>query len=563
MLNFDEWLTNYTLSGFLLVLVFALFYFRVKLSKEAPFEPVDWRWGGAFFAILFLMRYPFIAYNHELDIDESQMLVQALSLKKFWIYWKYVDGLTQGPLTSYLLILPSWLGMPFDYTSARLLGFVILCLTLTATFLTFLNLFTKPVAVVIFTPVAFFYLLSQGSFSSLYNEYLVLCLLALCFWLFSLLYRQSQPDVRLLFLLGFFSGMVPFAKLQGVPTALVIVIFIGLILLQRSAQKARALASLSIGGLLVPCVVLYFTMRHEAFDYFWKFYVIGNMEYSSGGSIWQKALHYPTFLRQSGQFLFLFVCYVFLTICSLWLCVRSGILFKSMSLLFWMGLVQVITAFYVIIKSGYLFPHYQQFMIIPLGIFSGVVLEAALPVIRWNSGKIRLASLAWMLACFLPHVMNKLATVTGHASLPGVQIRKGELGSPLSVSPVSKELLNFTLPGDNITIWGWHPAYHLETKLPQGTADVVPFRVLTSGPQQKSYQVKYLNDLKINRPAVFIDLITSQSFWFNDPARYAHEQIAGIHRFVAQNYQQVSSINGERIFVRKDRLRMPGNAKRR
>lgn len=554
MLNFDEWLTNYTLSGFLLVMVFALCYLRAKLNSEGPFESVDWRWAAAFFGMLFLMRYPFIAYNHELDIDESQMLVQALSLKKFWIYWKYVDGLTQGPLTSYLLIVPSWLGMPFDYTSARLLGFVVLCLTLSATFLSFLNLFKKPVAVIIFTPVAFFYLLSQGSFSSLYNEYLVLCLLALCFWLFSLLYRQSQPKAGLLFFLGFVSGMVPFAKLQGVPIALVIVIFTGLLILQRSPQKVRALASLSVGGLLVPLIVLYFTMRYEAFDYFWKFYVIGNMEYSSGGSIWQKALQYPKFLRQSGQFFHLFICYVFLIICSLWLLIRSGMMLKSVNLLFGLGFFLIVTAFYVIIKSGYLFPHYQQFMIIPLGIFSGVVLEAALPTIKWDPGKIRLATLGWMLACLLPHVVNKLATVTGHASLSGVQISKGALGKPLSISPVSKRLLDFTLPGDNITIWGWHPAYHLETKLPQGTADVVPFRLLTSGPQQKSYQEKYLHDLKINHPAVFIDLITSQSFWFNDPGRYAHEQIAGIRRFIAQNYLLVSTINGERIFVRKDRL---------
>lgn len=561
MLNFDEWLTNYTLSGFLLVVVFALFYLRAKLSKEGLFEPVDWRWAAAFFGILFLIRYPFIAYNHELDIDESQMLVQALSLKKFWIYWKYVDGLTQGPLTSYLLIVPSWLGMPFDYTSARLLGFVVLCLTLTATFLTFRNLFENPVAVIIFLPVAFFYLLSQGSFSSLYNEYLALCVLAVCFWLFSLLYRQSQPHVRLLFLLGFVAGMVPFAKLQGVPTALVIVVFVGLIVLQRSTKKVIALVSLSAGGLLLPLIVLYFTMRHEAFEYFWKFYMVGNMEYSSGGSIWQKALNYPTFLRQSGQFLFLFISYVFLIICSISLLIRSGILFKSMSALFWWGLVQVMTAFYVVIKSGYLFPHYQQFMIIPLGIFSGVVLEAALPTIRWNSRKIGLVSTAWMAICLLPHVMSKLATVTGHASLSGVQIGRADLGRPLSVSPVSKKLLDFALPGDNITVWGWHPAYHLETKLAQGTADVVPFRLLTSSPQQKSYQTKYLNDLKISRPAVFIDLITSQSFWFNDPSRYAHEQIPEIHRFVAQNYQQVSTINGERIFVRKDRLRMPARVK--
>jgi hypothetical protein len=559
MLNFDEWLTNYTLAGFFLILIFALLYFKVKINTAKPYQSNSWLWAILFFVLLFFMRYPFIAYNHELDIDESQMLVQGMSLKKFWIYWKYVDGLTQGPLSSYALILPSWLGLPFDYTSARLLGYVLLCITLATTFLTFKNLFASLTALLAFLPIAFFYLLSQGSFSTLYNEYLVLFLLALCFWFFSILYRQLQPDIRLLFLLGFVSGMVPFAKLQGVPTALVIVVFTAIIVFQRSNEKIKSLTSLCMGGLLFPFIVLCLTIQFGAFEYFWKFYLVGNFEYSSGGTTWQKMLHYPGFLAHSGQFLFLFTAYILLIIFALWILIRSGSLFKSTNLLFWFGLIHVLTSFYGVIKSGYLFPHYQQFLIIPLGVFAGALIESTLKTGLWDARKVQLFAWAWMLICISPHMINKLATVTGHASLPGIQVYKQRLGSPLFISPVSREILKYTQPGDNIALWGWHPSYHLETKLTQATADAIPYRLLTPSPKQKTYQEKYLNDLKASRPVIFIDLMSCQSFWFTNPAQYKHEQIAGLQQFISQNYQQVITVDDERIYVLKDRLSVLAN----
>jgi hypothetical protein len=353
--------------------------------------------------------------------------------------------------------------------------------------------------------------------------------------------------------------MVPFAKLQGVPTALVIIAFTGIIIFQRSNEKLKSLVSLCLGGLLFPLIVLVLTIQFGAFEYFWKFYLIGNLEYSSGGSTWRKALQYPGFLAHSGQFLFLFISYAFVIMAALWILIRSGVLLKSTNLLFWFGLIHVITAFYGVIKSGYLFPHYQQFLIIPFGLFSGVVLEAALKTGQWNARQLPILSFVWMLICISPHMLNKLAAVTGYNSLPGIQVRKERLGAPLYISPVSREILKYTQPGDDIALWGWHPSYHLETKLTQATADVIPYRLLTSSPKQKTYQEKYLKDLQTSKPAIFIDLISCQSFWFNDPAHYSHEQIAGLQQFIAQNYQQVITVDDERIFVRKDRLRAVSN----
>ncbi|NIJ52920.1 hypothetical protein [Dyadobacter arcticus] len=558
MLNFDRWLTGYTLFGFLLVLLLSLLFFKTKFNEKSSTPQVGWVWGVAFFVILLFMRYPFIAYNKEMDIDESQMLAQALSLKNYWIYWTYVDGLTQGPLASYCLIIPSWLGMPFDYTSARLLGYVFLCITLFATFRTFANLFNWQAALLTFTPIAFFYLLSQGAFTTLYNEYVCLCLLALCFWLFSILYRQQTPDPVTLFLLGFLAGAVPFAKLQGVPTALLTVFFAGILVLMRSTRKWKAMAVLMIGGLLFPLIVAILAIRFNAIEYLWKFYILGNSRYSSGGSILEKALNYLNFLKMSGQFSCLAAGYLLLILFAgyngLTRFLKLG---KSgrPNLLFIFGLLQTLIAFYAVIKSGYTFPHYQQYIIIPLGLLTGVLLETALLNSQWSAQRVRLLSMTLLVMLFLPHLIAKLASIGGYTSKISAQINHSDLGKPLEISQVSKEITRYTQPGDAITIWGWHPAYHLETGLPQGTGDVISYRILTAAPDQKIYQNKYLSDLESRRPVVLVDQVTAHSFWFNNTISYGHEHTPKISHFIEQNYKHVATVNDERIYVRTDRLK--------
>ncbi|RYF68131.1 MAG: hypothetical protein EOO39_19975 [Cytophagaceae bacterium] len=500
------------------------------------------------------MRFPFIAYNKELEVDESQMLTQALSLTKYYRYWIDVDGLTQGPLVSYLLILPSWFGRPFDYTSARLVGFVLLSLTLIFTYLTVSNLFAAPVSLAVFVPTAFFYLLVQGWFCELYNEYVVLCLLAISFWLFSILYKQPRPTVGVLLALGFVSGLVPFAKLQGVPTVLITLLFTALLILSRSPEKIRSLLVLLAGCLCCPLLVLALTLLNGSFDYFLNFYLIGNFQYSYGGSIWQKALDYPVFLQHSGQFFNLFISYGVLLAGFLWFGIRSSFRVSSRSFLIWFGVLHVLTGFYEAIKSGYQFYHYQQFLIVPLALLSGALWDGLYATRQVPVSKVRLILAGWVLVCCLPYGIDRLVLFISPSK--AVTIRLYDLCQPVPVSPLSEKILSYTRPGDDLTLWGWYPAYHIETQLSQATADNITFRVLMPGPQQKSHEARFLEDLKRHRPAVFVDLVNRHSFWFLNPDVFGHEQVAPIGAYIQTHYQHVATINDERLYVRKDRLRV-------
>jgi hypothetical protein len=429
-----------------------------------------------------------------------------------------------------------------------------LFLVLLATFFTLRNLFRKTAALMAFTPVACFFLLSQGGVSTLYNEYLVMLLLALCFWLFSGVYRQTQPKAYQLLLLGFLAGMVPFAKLQGVPTALLIVAFTVVLIVKRSQAKIIHLACLVAAGILFPAIVLALVICYDVLDYFWQFYIVGNMEYSSGGTIWDKALRYPGFLRQSGQFFYFFICNALLIVGGVLKLIWPGRQRGASWMIFWFGLLHVIIGFYVVIKPGYLFPHYQLFLIIPLALLAGAMVEKVAELISWSRLRKNAAVSAWVLICFAPHFVLKWASTTSQFSGSVTRISRADLGKPLIMSPVGNTILRFSGPGDLLTVWGWHPAYHLETRLSQATADVIPFRILTSGPRQQGHLQRYLRDMEKNMPVIFVDQITTGSFWFNDPVQFGHARIPGLSSFISKHYQQVATIHGETIYVLKERL---------
>lgn len=555
MINFDSFLTHYTTIGYLLVLisysVFFKFSFDENLKGKAPFLI----WPILFFLVLVFIRYPFLSYNQELEVDESQMLAQALSLKNDLIYWKSVDGTTQGPLTIYFLIIPTLLGISFDYTMARMLGLLVLSATLALIYLTFQNFFSRKTAILIFAPIGLFYLLSMGYFSALCNEYLVLFLLAICFWLFSLIYKQTVPTRTALFLLSFVSGMIPFAKLQGVPTAIFITLFTTILILVRSKTKIKDLLIFCLGGISFPSTILLLVYYFGVYNYFWDFYIIGNMEHSGGGTLLERLALIPSFLNLSGQFIFLLFNYFILFLVAFWILIKYKVYPRLFSnFLFYFSFSHFIVAVYAILKSGYFFQHYLQFLIIPLGLLIGVVTQISLEQINWNKNSMWRWSIMWLIICFSPHAYYKAATILGRWSIHNPMISKSDLGKPVVISPVSKEISKHIEKGDAITIWGWKPSYHIETKAPQGTADVMIYRLITIAPKQKDYIQKYLKDLKRTRPVVFVDEVNSRSIWFDSPETVGHEHISEIKDFVAQNYSLISTIENERIYVRNDRL---------
>lgn len=119
-MNYSKFPILYLLTGYFIGLLILMYWWKYKSNIQS--------WYLSVLSILFLfwLRFPFIVFNQELNPDESQMITHAMTLRSDHIYWKFVDGHTIGPLSSYLLILPTFLGLAFDYTSARLTAYFLM-----------------------------------------------------------------------------------------------------------------------------------------------------------------------------------------------------------------------------------------------------------------------------------------------------------------------------------------------------------------------------------------------------------------------------------------------------
>ena len=117
------------------------------------------------------------------------------------------------------------------------------------------------------------------------------------------------------------------------------------------------------------------------------------------------------------------------------------------------------------------------------------------------------------------------------------------------VSNVSKLILKYAHSSERLVVWGWMCRYHVETQMPQGTAENHSERSIYPHPLRQKYYQRYLNDLKKNQPKVFVDAV-GNSLWLNDRPTQAHEAFPELNDFIKKNYRFVGEIESTRVYLR-------------
>jgi hypothetical protein len=74
-------------------------------------------------------------------------------------------------------------------------------------------------------------------------------------------------------------------------------------------------------------------------------------------------------------------------------------------------------------------------------------------------------------------------------------------------------------------------------------------------PLQVYFRQRYLHDLQVNRPELFLDTVVPGSFAFADPKAYGIETFPELEKFIADQYRLDQEIEGRRLFIRRD---LPG-----
>lgn len=557
MLSFDSRPTVYFVIGYGLLWIVGL----MAVSDVPTDHSRTWWHRRSVFLLLALtalvmLRIPVLVFNQELNPDESQMITQAMTLIIDPVFWRSVDGTTGGPLDSYLLILPHWLGLPFDFIRARLVGLGCILLSVWFFYRSVEVWFGERVArLALLPPLLLLSITQNPDFVHYSSEHLPVALLGALYLAVAVIQRSEKPTYGWVFLAGLLAGTVPFAKLQGVPMAFVaglfILITIGFRKNLTGRQKGSRLLTLVAGSVFFPLFVVMLTLLNGVFDDFITFYIVGNFQYGTGGDFnWLKNLAVLSHLVQRlPEFYLLVGLPVLLGLVMLPAWLKSH--FKAEADWEPGAFVIVLLAATVlaVTRTGSGYPHHMLFAVIPCALVGSWMLATCLrylPTAGPNHLIRSSVAVITLLSFTLPFLFKLVKGESFNRYVQGSR--------ELVRSDVAKFILQYARPGEPLVVWGWMCRYYVEAQMPQGVNENHSIRSAYDHPLKHIYLTRYVGDLTRSFPPVFVDAV-GYSFWLNDRQRYAHEHFPALHTFIQTHYRFAGEIDKTRIYVRADRFK--------
>ena len=521
---------------------FLCYIFAVLVIAEAYFKKTPHLVFVILSILLFIVcRLPVIVFNRELNPDESQMISHAITLLQDPVYWRSVDGTTIGPLDNYFISIPGLLGFTLDYTATRFMGVLANCISLVFLFLCIKNWASDLTARVFFLlPLLYLAFTQEVDFVHYSSEQVPLLLVAICLWLLSEISTSVNISNKHAFLLGFVAGLVPFAKLQFVPPALVIGVSAAWFLWVHYKKEGaiKPFLFLLFGAVLFPVIVTVWTISFQVFNDFVDFYLLGNVIYANGNNKSQIDQLF-TIVNLSPDFK------AYLAVIFLAIVVSFGSFFdtKRMGLAVKLTIALVLLASaYAVTKSGNDFVHYLNLLLFP------TLLLATIGSVNAKSWVIVLPVLllGWFVANDIigykeRHQLNQFDSVGA---------RK------LGESPVVAELKKYSVPKDYLVVWGWQCTYYVEAQLAQGTAENHSERSIFNHEMREEYRQRYIEDIHRTKPAIILDAVGKNSSWVQDIATQSISCFPALSEYVESNYVDLGYFDGTRLYVRNDRVNL-------
>lgn len=491
--------------------------------------------------LLFVMRLPVIFFNRELNEDESQMLAQGMTLFKDLVYWKAVDGTTGGPLSSYFLFIPALFTSDFSYTTAHLGAVLLVVVSLFFLYKSLENWFGWKTASISIFPVFMFYSFTQyGDFVHFSSEHVPVAIIAVILWLL------SSPSLCFSTLgtlsIGVLLAALPFGKIQALPLGFSL--FAYAVWQSINHKNFRSVLLYAVGGLGFFAIVGIVLQLLGVFDDFFTFYIQANLAYGSNES-WLSSLltTWNSFSRASDFYLVVFsllLSFVLILFTNSWRSMNRKLALFSV---FYILMALVATS-----RTGSGYTHYLLFWVSPFALLTAVFLA---PVVSRFSFVGALVVVTTLLFLFLGIYFNYVRNGVLNQYSSG-----GQIGN--RIFPISKtgtKILEYGKEGDYLVVWGWRCQYYVETQMLQGVAENHSIRSIFEHPLRDIYRNRYISDIKRTQPAVFIDAVGKNSLWVQNTKTQGYESFPELAAHISGNYKLVTTVDGNRMFVRNDRLK--------
>lgn len=534
------WLLNHLALG-------AVSFGVIRRQKALP----DWVFLLAIGAITGLMRLPVFLYNLPLNPDESQLLAQGLTLAYDPILYRSVDPTTSGPCNSFLLTFLYLLGFKLDFHLAHVLSWALTFASLVLIYQSLKRLQLRLYAQLALLPaVAFVSFVQDEDYLHYYSESLAIVFLSLNVYLMSCWQQQKKIRLFELTVFGISTALIVLCKIQALPLAFVLGVGSLFFIYTLHKQQFFVYASvLTLSVLGVWGAWLAHLWSYGVLEDFYLYYIKANallkknFVANSPKSPLTLFLTFPLIMYTHGKGLE----YLLLPLLLLGLGFSYFLFSRKRA---WEDLIikhyfWVIIAAYVgmviitVIRTGSFYPHHFTYFILACCLLTGLFLSY-LPT-HWR----------WLIlltqGIYFSHSLVETATKKGINKYPTFISEMKEL------SPVGRAILQYAKPGEYLVVWGWDCQYYVETQMPQGVNENHSVRSAMEHSLQGVYLERYVRDMIRTKPAIFVDAITPETLWMDDPIKYGHQNYPALAKEISTHYTLKATIKGVKIYARNSK----------
>ena len=457
-------------------------------------------WVWACLGFLLLSRVPAIRCPYQLDVDEGQMLAQAMRYDHDLTPWRAVDGETGGPLLSWVPLLGHEIGLPYNFRTLHLLAALILAGTLLAAYAAARELAGEEAGLVALAAGAWWLGLNPGPDFVHYSSELLPDLLLALALVAGVGRKRDERGAGRIFLAGLLLGLLPWAKLQAVPIGLALGIW--LLIDLSLGRRWRKAGLLLVGAVLPSGALLAWIMRAGAWDQFWNSYIVANL-YRAAGKPWGAQLAnvaHRLFTEEGSAW---FLSTAVLVVAALALRGREG--WQRLGLrLGGLAALLVLAAVFAVLRPTTQYPHYVQLCLVPL-----LLLVACAANVLIGEGAAtrdpRRRTAVWVLALgLLPLPVAYFVRNDGARILSETWAYQRSRAFETQTF-VESTVAHFVAHPQSLAVWGWAPYLYVDLGIAPGTRDAGYTSLHDGNPSQEFMRAAFLRDLAASAPQVIVD----------------------------------------------------------
>jgi len=511
-------------------------------------------WRGCFVGFFVLLsialpvwRWRSLTYNGEINVDESQILAQALRYQIDPIPWRSVEGGSGGPLYSWAVLWAPLIGLKLNYMAARITGLVCLWATSVGITLALARVAGREYALLLTLPLVTLWTGLNFDYIYFSSEQLPIALMAWSIYFISCL--PPVPKRAPAYLIGVLTGAMPFCKIQVGPAAVFLWSSAAFFVWQLKSNRKNTrevLLALIAGGLTVPILILGPVALGGALGDFWNFYIKSALGYRQSPanqfSNWALISNFLNLLWQVKEFRFFTIAEALVSGAALVFAIKNV---RKAGRLSWLGLGAMGTfgllLSYGIWRTNFSFPHYTLLLTVPLALLPAGLFMLIPKEERATKTFKRLLFGGGCLAM----LSQLLFTIDSYRRQRSFLADWGQ-----GVHPIGEFLRNLAQPGDTMIVWGYAPKFHVFSGIPPASRFFSSIPILMGDPQtevipRRSLK-RYLEDLEKSNPALFID--APDEFWFPDPnvprgVMGRHQMQPDTKAYVAAHFDFLTAIN--------------------